>query len=79
MGDLEVISRLMTVMKIEIKDVFNGMALDKAPGLDGLSVEFYQRYWDIIGMDVTAAVDFFFATGKMPDSWKATFITLILR
>ena len=55
------------------------MAPDKALGLDRLSVEFYQRYWDIIGMDVTAAVDFFFATGKMPDSWKATFITLILR
>ena len=53
------------------------MALDKALGLDRLSVEFYQRYRDIIGMDVAVTVEFFFATGKMLDSWKATFITLI--
>ena len=53
-------------MKIEIKDVINGMALVKAPGPEGLSVEFYQRYWKFIGMDVTVVVEFFFARGKMP-------------
>ena len=57
-GDLDMIPELVTeedneglcapVTDWEIKKVVSSMALDKAPGPDGLLVEFYQRYWELI-------------------------------
>lgn len=32
----------------------------KAPGADGMTVGFYQKYWETVGDDVTIAVQSFF-------------------
>ena len=36
----------------EIKKVVFEMKTNKAPGPDGLPIEFYQKYWHIIGVDI---------------------------
>ena len=50
---------------------------NKAPGLDGFSIEFFQHCWDIVGLDVIDAVRHFFITGYLPCGINATFISLI--
>ncbi|XP_071714357.1 uncharacterized protein [Rutidosis leptorrhynchoides] len=47
--------------KSAIFDVGN----NKSPGPDGYTVEFYKSFWDIIGDEVTKAVQEFFINGKI--------------
>ena len=37
----------------EVFRALKGMARNKSPGSDGLPVDFYLRFWDIIGSDLT--------------------------
>ena len=37
----------------ELYAIVKTMATNKAPGPDGISIEFYQRYWQIIKQDFT--------------------------
>ena len=50
---------------------------DKALGLDGLHSGFYEASWEVLGKDITKAVNQFFLNGKMLKSWNNTTITLI--
>lgn len=50
---------------------------DKSPGPDGFQPFFFQAFWDIIKLDVIAAIKFFFETSEMPTSWKQTYIALV--
>jgi hypothetical protein len=36
----------------EVLEVVKGMNKDKAPGLDGFSMAFFQDYWDVIKSDI---------------------------
>ena len=36
----------------EVYEALQGMALNKSPGLDGLPVEFYFTFWDLLGEDL---------------------------
>ena len=40
----------------EISQALKQMYPTKAPGLDGMSVIFYQTYWDTIGPEVSQAI-----------------------
>ena len=50
---------------------------DKAPGLDGFSVGFYQSFWDIIGEDVSKYIRDFFASGSLSNRQNETHVRLI--
>lgn len=53
------------------------LGANKAPGPDGYNGFFFQKYWHIVGPDVTAAVLNFFSTGIMPSSLNSTDLVLI--
>ena len=40
----------------EVREAVFMMGGSKAPGLDGLSVGFYQCHWEMVGSGVTTAV-----------------------
>ncbi|KAL8099906.1 hypothetical protein AgCh_032240 [Apium graveolens] len=50
---------------------------DKAPGPDGMTIGFYQQYWQIVGKDVVNLVHNFFYTGILMEELYATNIVFI--
>lgn len=50
---------------------------DKSHGPDGMSTLFFQKFWHIIGIDVTAAILQVLNEGASIDSWNETIVTLI--
>lgn len=48
-----------------------------APGKDGLTGAFYQKYWHIIGPGLTSEIQGFFRTSVMPEGWNHTLISLL--
>lgn len=61
----------------EIKKAIFQLGPLKAPGPDGIPACFYQKAWEIVGEDVTKAVQHFFSNGYMLKQWNQTFIALI--
>ena len=53
------------------------MATNKAPGPDGISIEFYQRYWQIIKQDFTEMINEIHASREIPEKMKLGIIKLI--
>lgn len=61
----------------EIKAALDSIGDNKAPGPDGFSAKFYMAAWDIIGVEVTLAIQDFFRTWRLLKSVNTTIITLI--
>jgi hypothetical protein len=61
----------------EIADVLFQIGPLKAPGPDGFPARFFRRNWDVIKIDVIAAVKEFFNSGSMPEGVNVTSIVLI--
>ncbi|XP_019178278.1 PREDICTED: uncharacterized protein LOC109173495 [Ipomoea nil] len=61
----------------EVKTAIFAMYPDKAPGPDGMNPGFYQRFWDIVGEDVSAFVVNCLNSGEIPSDLNATNIVLI--
>lgn len=53
-----------------------GMARSKAPGSDGLPMEFYLKFWDILGADLVAVLNSCFDVGCLSLSQRRGVITL---
>ena len=55
------------------------MKLNKAPGLDGLSVEFYRKFWNTCSLKklVTKVFNFNYERGHLSNSQKIGAISLI--
>ena len=53
-----------------------GMAKNKAPGLDGLPVEFYLRFWHVLGGDLVAVLNSCSLSGSLALSQPRGIITL---
>ena len=55
------------------------MARDKAPGLDGLPLEFYLSFWSLLAPDLLSVFNFSFRDGHFPISLRSRVITLLFK
>ena len=62
---------------VEVLNALKQMHPTKAPGPDGMSPIFYQKYWNIVGPSVTNCVLQALNTGTMPKDINKTYICLI--
>ena len=56
-----------------LKEFSNG----KSPGTDGLTAEFYLKFWELLGQELVDSVNYAFEMGKLLISQKRGIITLI--
>ena len=68
---------LQQYMPDEVKRALFHMHPSKSPGPDGMSLFFFQKYWHIMGNDVTAAVLSVLNSGHMLHKMNYTHIVLI--
>lgn len=67
------------VMEMEVKEVLCNMAKGKTPGSNGLPVEFYLSFWDVIEQEFFGVMKEVFGSKKVSDSMKERVITLIFK
>ncbi|XP_033133908.1 uncharacterized protein LOC117127485 [Brassica rapa] len=65
------------VSEWEVKLALFAMHPDKAPGPDGMTALFYQKFWDIVKEDMTLMVNIFLFDGTMVNGLNDTNICLI--
>lgn len=56
---------IQPVSKDEIKAALMTTGDDKAPGLGGYTAKFFKNAWNIVGDEVSKAVQYFFETKKI--------------
>ena len=61
----------------EIKAALSGMARNKSPGIDGIPVEFYLEYFDVLGEDLLGLYNDIFNRKLLSDSQRISVITLL--
>nr|GFB11877.1 RNA-directed DNA polymerase, eukaryota, reverse transcriptase zinc-binding domain protein [Tanacetum cinerariifolium] len=65
------------VSRAVIRDAVWGCGVNKSPGPDGFTFEFFRRYWNFLGTDFCEAIESFFVDGAFLKGNNASFITLI--
>nr|GFA22687.1 RNA-directed DNA polymerase, eukaryota [Tanacetum cinerariifolium] len=76
--DLELANDMeVDVNSDEIKKAVWDCGPDKSPGPDGFTLDFFRRFWSIVGEDVILAVKEFFSSGVIPNGCNSSFIALI--
>lgn len=61
----------------EVNSAIFSMHPDKSPGPDGMNPAFYQRFWDIIGNDVSSACINILSNNSIPVGLNDTLVVLI--
>lgn len=65
------------VTEEEIRKIIFDMPSDKSPGPDGYTSEFFKAAWNVVGKDVTVAIQSFFEKGFLPKGLNSTILALI--
>ena len=60
----------------ECSAALKGMARRKAPGSDGLPMEFYLKFWDLLGEDLVCVLNSRFKSGRLSLSQRRGIISL---
>ena len=63
----------------EVLAALNGMARGKSPGSDGLPMEFYVTFWDILGSDLVEVLNASLDHGSLSSSQRIALISLIYK
>ena len=63
----------------ELFNALKDMKKDKAPGFDGLTVEFYLTYWNVIKNDFVDVINYCYREKKLPNSMNLALIRLIFK
>ncbi|GKB90840.1 RNA-directed DNA polymerase, eukaryota [Tanacetum coccineum] len=61
----------------DIRTAVWGCGVDKSPGPDGFTFEFFRKFWTVIGPDFCIAVKWFFEHGGFAIGCNSSFVTLI--
>ncbi|KAM2502553.1 hypothetical protein ACFX1W_033092 [Malus domestica] len=56
---------MQTITAEEVRSSMFQIPADKAPGPDGFTGSFYHEFWEVVGSDIVAMVQAFWASGKM--------------
>lgn len=75
--DNEALEMFSPVTPAEIYSVVFNSNPHKASRPDGFNLVFFQKCWEIIGVDVTNAISDFFASSRLFKQVKASFLVLI--
>ena len=51
--------------------------MNKTPGNDGLTIEFYTAFWPLIGKHLVDCINYVYEFGELSNTQKQTIITLI--
>ena len=55
------------------------LANNKSPGSDGLSKEFYAKFWNIVGADLVEVFNTAYTVNCLTDSQKNAIVTLLYK
>ena len=58
----------------EISNALKSLNLNRSPGLDGLTVEFYLHFWDVLAPLLLRVANECFLRGSLPDSMVASLV-----
>jgi len=67
----------INICEHECTESLNDMGLNKSPGSDGITVEFYKAFWDILKMHHVKSVNFSFQNQSLTELQKQGLITLL--
>ena len=65
------------ITELEVKKAVFSLHPNKAPGPDGMSPVFFQKFWNIVKLDLIAAISSFFHSGNLLKAINETCSTLI--
>ncbi|KAL0171000.1 hypothetical protein M9458_035596, partial [Cirrhinus mrigala] len=63
--------------KISVFKALQGMESGKAPGVDGLPIEWYKTFWVVLEEDVLEVLNESLAEGRLPLSCRRAVLTLL--
>ena len=61
----------------ELTIAVKSSSINKSPGLDGLPVNFFLHFWDLIGMDLYDVIIFSIEKGELPLSCRRSILSLL--
>lgn len=75
--DNQNIHLMLPITREEVSSALFQMHPDKAPGPNGMTPAFFQKYWSILGDDIVELTRKFFETGEIIKGLNETNIILI--
>ena len=64
---------------IELTEVLGKMNRRKVPGLDGLPVEFYTTFWDVLGPEIVEVAEDMHRQGRLTESMRSGALSLLYK